>query len=241
MSSYHVPTWRRPIERKIVQQAHAICPVTINLQNALINHGYKGCYYPVPNVVDTESFNINNLPDKKKLSFIHISSLQDRSKNISGLLRSIKELSAIRDDFIFNFIGGDELEKHKSTATNLGIIDKYVFFHGEKKHEEIPALLNQNNVLVMFSHYESLPCVIIEALSCGLPVISSDVGGISEHIDSSRGTLVEAGNEEMLVNAFIRMIDSYKEYKKEDIRLYAVNHFSEKAVAQSFSVVYNHQ
>ena len=92
----------------------------------------------------------------------------------------------------------------------------------------------------MFSNYENLPCVIAEALACGLPVLSSDVGGISEHINDSNGLLVQAGDEEALLSAFNSLLNNLKEkkYKPEDLRDYAIKHFSYMEVSKKFHEIY---
>ena len=76
---------------------------------------------------------------------------------------------------------------------------------GEKSLEEVASLMGESHAFLLFSHYENLPCVILEAFSCGIPVVSSDTGGIREHLDPSRGILVTNGAEDELERALLQM------------------------------------
>jgi glycosyltransferase involved in cell wall biosynthesis len=98
--------------------------------------------------------------------------------------------------------------------------------------------MESSHALVLFSNYENLPCVIVEALACGLPVISTRVGGISEHINAERGILIERGDEAGLQDAFEYMASHIHSYDKSALRTYALERFSNEAVAAAFMELY---
>ena len=83
-----------------------------------------------------------------------------------------------------------------------------------------------------------MPVVINEAFATGLPVLSTRVGGISEHVNAGRGRLFEPGNREVLVNELNQMLDHFTDYHPEEIRKYAQEHFSMKAVGDQLSKIY---
>ncbi len=237
INNMHIPYWQKRVDKTIVKYAERILPVTKNLRDSLINLGYKSQYNIVPNVIDTEKFVPSEIQVMNK-SFIHLSSLNDRIKNISGLIQAVKQLSETRKDFTLNIFGAEDLIKHKAHAEELGLLDTFLFFHGEIDRSEVPDQLQKNICLLMFSNFESLPCVIIEALSCGIPVISTDVGGIKEYISEKEGILIPRGDVEKMVESMNFMLDNYNTFDKSHLREYAVSNFSIKSIALQLDAIY---
>jgi glycosyltransferase involved in cell wall biosynthesis len=91
---------------------------------------------------------------------------------------------------------------------------------------------------VLFSQYENLPCVLLEAWSCGLPVIATDVGGVGEHLggpdqDIDLGVLLQPEDEAGLSAA----VESWAQRKAggtlpdaHAISAYAQSRFTPEAV-----------
>jgi len=87
---------------------------------------------------------------------------------------------------------GPLLEQTKALARQLNMSEKIEFL-GERS--DVALILNQADLFVLFSHWESLPISIIEAMRAGLPVIASDLGGVAELVDDGiSGKLVATGD-----------------------------------------------
>ena len=75
------------------------------------------------------------------------------------------------------------------------------------KREDVPDLLALSNAFVMSSNWEGMPNAMIEAMAMGLPVVSTNVGGVSELVKENRnGYLVPPGDPEALCKAMKRMM-----------------------------------
>ncbi len=98
--------------------------------------------------------------------------------------------------------------------------------------------LGMADALVMFSRYENLPCVILEALCSGLPVISTDVGGIREVINNENGILIASEKEDKLFDAMNNMLNNLDKYDKEKIASAAKEKFNYHAVGNQFNEAY---
>ena len=88
--------------------------------------------------------------------------------------------------------------------------------------------MQKADVLVLFSEMENAPCVISEALCCGLPVISSAVAGIPEMLNIENGLMVDFGDEKGLVVAMAKAIEANGTWDREKIadaahRIYGVD------------------
>ena len=182
---------RKMFTKIVVRNAETVTTVTENLAIAMKNHGLKNDNYVVlPNVVNLDMFHISER-DNNPCKIIHISCFEDKSKNISGLLESLKMIEEKGIDFQCTLIGeGMDLDLMKEKAQNLQLINK-VSFTGLMEGQKLADELSSGDFLVLSSNYENMPVVILEALASGLPVVSTNVGGIKEMIDESKGILVE--------------------------------------------------
>ncbi|AYN04543.1 MULTISPECIES: N-acetyl-alpha-D-glucosaminyl L-malate synthase BshA [unclassified Flavobacterium] len=95
---------------------------------------------------------------------------------------------------------GPEKEKAEILCQELGIYDKVIFFGNSN---EVDKILCFTDLFLLPSETESFGLVALEAMSCGVPVISSNSGGLPEvNFDGYSGYLSDVGNvEEMSVNA----------------------------------------
>jgi|TARA_B110000908_G_scaffold107942_1_gene126803 glycosyltransferase involved in cell wall biosynthesis len=230
-----LPWLERFFSKKISKNASFVCPVSNDLKNSMLKSGLRGNYQIIPNVVNTELFKPTS-KTSKVFTITHISSLLDKHKNISGMLRVAKQLENTIDSFRWNFIGGKE-DQFKDLIKNLDFKQQQIHFIDHLNHEKIPTHLNESDVFVLFSNYENLPCVILEAFSCGTQVIATNVGGIDEFFPNEFGFLIEQNNEKQLLN---KIINLYKKPKNKSSKMhqYAVDNFSSKKICDSFTKLY---
>jgi glycosyltransferase involved in cell wall biosynthesis len=94
---------------------------------------------------------------------------------------------------------GETRAEFEILAQSLGIQDR-VEFLGER--HDVPRLLADSDIFVLSSVSEMFPISILEAMRAGLPVVSSNVGGVSEAIiDGQTGLLVPSGSIEAMTKA----------------------------------------
>ena len=117
----------------VARNDKAIMPVTLNLKNAMIDCGINSSnYIIVPNVVDQIFFNSAITPLRTEPArIIHVSTFEDRSKNISGIIDAVGELKNIRVDFKMVFVGDGvdfEAMKAKTIEKNLSEFIEFTGF-----------------------------------------------------------------------------------------------------------------
>ena len=234
---------RKTACKLVVRNAKTVTTVTENLATAMKNHGLKNDNYVVlPNVVNLDMFHINqkctdainHVP-----TIIHISCFEDKSKNISGLLESLKIIDDKGIDFQCKLIGeGMDLDLMKEKAKELLLINK-VSFTGLLQGQALANELSSGDFLVLSSNYENMPVVILEALASGLPVVSTNVGGIKEMIDDTKGILVEPRNKEALAEAMIKMIETHKNYDANYLRNSVIEKYGYESVGRFLDSIYN--
>jgi len=223
---------RKLFTKIIVRNANFVCPVSTHLRKAMIHFGLKGSYFPVPNVVDTNLFK----PAKKaNKNFVitHISNMDNTFKNITGILRVALNLQTVIPNFQINLIGGIS-KNYISDAKGIDNIN----FIKHIPHKSIASYLNNSDVLVLFSNYENLPCVILEAFACGTPVISTNVGGISEYFPENFGLLIKPNDESALEKAILNIYNFEKRTEKQVMHQYSEDNFSPNMINTTFTKLY---
>lgn len=218
---------RKMLTKRVVANANFVTTVTENLHQAMLSHGLKNKnYFVLPNVVAPEFYNVEVSQQKTKpTTFIHLSSFEDKSKNISGIIRVIEKLSQQRDDFIFKIIGdGMDFQKLKSYAEEIISHQEVVEFTGLLEGEALVEEIVQADAMVIFSNYENFPVVINEALVLGIPVIATQVGGISEMVNDKCGVLIPKGDEEALQKMLSQFLNKELDFDENLIQ----NKYSEK-------------
>ncbi len=223
-----------------ISKAKYIMPVTQHLANAMQQHGIVGNYQIVSNVVRTDKFILgdDNIVNQKKIA-LHISNFDPKAKNMEGILHVVAEISKTRNDFELWIVGySSAIETLKTLAEELDILNKEVFFLGKKVDQELIGIIQKSDFLFMFSNYESQPCVIMEAMSCGKPILSSSVGGIPEMLGTTRGLLSEPKNTEMMIVKMNEMLDNLFNFDSIKIRQFAIEHFSYANVGNQIVHVY---
>lgn len=100
---------------------------------------------------------------------------------------------------------GPMRSKIEQKIIDLNLKDRVVLLGDLIDQQEVFKELSLAKFFILISKHEGLPMSILEAMSSGLPVIASNVGGIKEQIDSSCGVLV-SNNKEDIAEA-IRLLD----------------------------------
>jgi len=113
-----------------------------------------------------------------------------------------------------------------------------VRFHGLKTKPEVAEFMRKADVFVLPSEWENLPCVIIEAMTSGLPIVATSVGGIPEMVDDKMGLLVPPRDSEKLMQALHHMLDTVLNYPRESIAARARARYSYESVGEKLTELY---
>ncbi|MDX6302709.1 MAG: hypothetical protein QOF53_3923 [Nocardioidaceae bacterium] len=101
--------------------------------------------------------------------------------------------------------GGPLLESVRDAAATRGLADR-VLFVGER--QDVPDLLPAFDVFVMSSRYEGMPCAVVEAMRCGLPVVATAVNATPDLvIPGSTGVLVPVARPAELARAIDGLLE----------------------------------
>ncbi len=198
-----------------------------------------------------QTINIDNLFHSTELihnrdsSVVHIGSIGRLvgEKDFSLLIRVFKKVrKKFGKDVYLSIAGNGPLYRPlKKLVKELGL-DKYVKLMGNIEREKIPQFLFSLDIYIQSSMSEGSPLTIKEAMGAGLPIISTNVGGIPEMInDGETGMLVPYGDEDKFVKAIMKMLLMKKSKRKNigaNAREYARKNLSISILAKKQYDIY---
>lgn len=128
----------------------------------------------------------------------------EQPKDQPRLLRVLSQLAAL--PWHLELVGdGPGLPGVKALCQQLGIAAKVTF---SGACTDVPQRLAAADAFVLLSHWEGLPLTILEAMSLGLPVVASDVGGVKETLEPSCGFLIPPADDNILLETLQQLINS---------------------------------
>jgi len=157
----------------------------------------------LPNAVNSEVFYQSQSGEDLNVVFI---GRLETWKGIQVFLDVAEAICKERDDVDFLVVGDGNLRNHVESQCKQSCGNKIKVL-GQVSNEEIATILSGASVLVLPSYVEGLPTVCLEALASEVPVVASDVGGVSEVvIDGETGYLFPPGDVKECFEKIMRLL-----------------------------------
>lgn len=200
-----------PFEKRTYRLADRIVAVSEATKNALVErYGISARKVTViHNAVDTGRLQPLEIP-KNPHSLFYVGRI-DKRKGVEFLIRSMSlVVQAVPDAQLLVGGKGSHLQRMKSLVRQLGL-ERNVTFLGFVPDNELNALYNQAQCVVVPSIFEGFGITVIEAIAAGTRVVGTDVDGIREILNSGEyGRLVPYGDQRALADAVIAELNQPK-------------------------------
>lgn len=238
----HSLTKRQVREARIAFRCAArVMPVSKALQEGIESYNINAHFQVVPNVVDMELFQLGpkGQPAHDIIQFLCVATMPPTHvKGISYLLEAVAQLRNSFSDWQLKIIGdGLARPDYEEQAHQLKVQDQ-VKFLGRKSKTEVADAMRNADVFVLPSVWDNMPCVIIEAMASGLPIVATQVGGIPEMVEEQNGILVPARDAKALCAALKAMVTQHTAYDHDQIAATARSRYSQEAVGRLFYSIY---
>ena len=240
---YHKEAYPRPsviqqfLTRLVANKAKMILPVSEDLANAMRRSGIRSNMNVVYNVIDTSLFIPGEKHQQKGSKLMHVSSLDPIQKNPSLLFGAFAELIQWNPDLQLHIVSDGDFSIFNEEIKQLNIKQNIVY-HGTLDATRIAELLKDSDLFVLTSRFENLPCVLIESISAGVPIVSTNVGGIHEIVGGEEGKLVSIEDQDALVLAIKEQLLRLDKYDSSEMHQKAVQKFSYQAIGTRFTEIY---
>lgn len=116
---------------------------------------------------------------------------QERGKGTELVIESLPLILADFPGATLDVVGyGEALDEFQKMARSMGVADR-VTFHGKVDHKRVMSLLQQADLFCFPTSSEGFPKVVLEALACGLPVVTTPVSVLPQLIGTGCGVIIE--------------------------------------------------
>ena len=159
---------------------------------------------------------------EKRLNLLHKMGLSSDSQILlfSGRLENPKNPMLLLETFKI-ILGQNKLAKLliigdgslKTEMINFAIcsnISKAVHFLGTLRQEDLADIMRISDLFILTSSFEGMPMSVLESLACGLPVVSTDVGGVNRFVkENHSGIVVREHRSEVIARAVLKFVLSH--------------------------------
>ena len=170
------------------------------LLEVFARHGMQGRV--VPNIIDLVRFHpAEHYPPKPQAPHIVVARNLEPIYGIDVALRAFAVVAARLPAARLSVAGSGPLrEELEQLATTLGVADR-VRFTGRLDRDQMAALYREADLSLNPSHVDNMPNSVLESLASGVPVVSTDVGGVPFIVEHGRTALLVPANDAQAMGA----------------------------------------
>ncbi|OQY27193.1 MAG: hypothetical protein B6244_11305 [Candidatus Cloacimonetes bacterium 4572_55] len=196
----------------------------------------KNKFSYIPNAVDIDFFTPPVTKMNQVFTFLNVGWLHYKKRQDLLIKAFIKKFNNRNAKLIIAGDGPELLNLEKLIVKNN--MQKKIELYGLASPLEVKTLMQNANCFVLSSEFETFGVVLIEAMSCGLPVVATRSGGPESIItNESVGILCDSNDLDGLSTAMKKVYSS--NYDPISIRNFVIDNFSEAAIMKKYDSIYN--
>jgi glycosyltransferase involved in cell wall biosynthesis len=159
----------------------------------------------LPNTLDTDVF-YPSLGPTRQPSLLHVSSLVP-VKRFCDILNAFAKVVCKHPRAFLHVVGGRKYREETERLATRVLPRGSFRFHGYLSREELADLMRSVRGLVVASEQETFSRVLMEAMACGLPVLTTRVGGIPAVVRDGDGLFVDVGDVDQISDGMTRLLE----------------------------------
>lgn len=219
------------------QYTNQIISVSQNLKDRIKYHLGKDSIV-VHNTISSEFFKAPKIRQSSgRTNYIATGRLV-YGKGYDLLIRAFADLRLPQDSWQLNIIGDGEEKGELLNQIQQAGLQNNIFLVGQKNKDEIIQLLSSSHVFLMPSRGENFSVAILEALACGLPVITSDCGGARVCISNINGRIFPIDDINALKEIIWKIHNKQIIFNNELISKNCYDNYSPKVIADKLTTIF---
>lgn len=228
-----------------IEQSDGVTAVSRHLkEKTQVNYHIDKDIEVIHNFVDTNVFKrIEDAPLRKHFApngekvIVHTSNFRV-VKRVTDAIRVMKEIENEVNAKLVLVGDGPDRSECERLCRELDLCNKVMFLG---KQDGLVEILSAADLFIIPSQSESFGLAALEAMACGLPVISSSVGGLPELVrHNETGYISEIGDIRRMAKYTVELLNNEKKYKlfAQRARERAVNHFDKSLIVPAYENYY---
>jgi glycosyltransferase involved in cell wall biosynthesis len=197
------PRWKRVL-RRIIRSADWLLSASEEIRDVALGLYRHPRAEALTNGVDTAVFAPQPAAPRRRQRLIVPRRLFEKN-GVEYFIRALPRVRELLDVEAVLVGDGPERGRLEALVAELGLRDAVTFL-GSRPNDEMPGLLASADIAVFPSLMEATSVAALEAMSCGLPVAASRVGGLPEIVDEDVGTLFEPANPAAQADALLALL-----------------------------------
>ncbi len=193
----------------------------------------------LPNALNTDVFYPDETMEKKPW-LLHVSGLDSEHKRFDDILNAFAQLIKKKPDAVLHVAGGtpEMVTKRENQAREI-LPEGSFKFHGVIPKEELADLMRQSSGFIFPSSFETFGCVLMEAMACGCPVLTTSVGGVPAVVQENDGIFVDVGDITAIAEGMTRLLNGDHKFDMKRISNQTRDRFSHETVGKLLHQIHN--
>lgn len=227
-----------PVFRRIWENADAIVANSRGLKNRALKFLPSVLIEVIPNGVDLNFFRpAENKPRDAKIKLLTVGRLSV-TKRVEMLIDAVRILHDTGFNAHLTVVGGGALQNRLKSLITTAKLDDRIELTGRIEQEKMPQIYRQSDIFVSATLQEGMSNAMLEAMACGLPIVTTPCEGIEELIGDN-GIVVGQTSAQAIADAVKSIVDNEQLYNKMCTQARArAEQFNWKNVADQYLQMY---
>jgi glycosyltransferase involved in cell wall biosynthesis len=186
-------------------QAARVLPANKFAERDYRRYGLQPSVTWMPNTFDVEMFRPEPARVRKPW-LLHVSGFSP-VKRVGDIIHAFRQVSAQRPGAVLHLVGPATYRAATEALAARELAPHTYRFHGVLSQPAIADLMRRASGFVLASEVETFGCVLMEAMACGCPVLTTGTGGIRGVVGPDEGLFVEVGRIEQIAEGMLKLLD----------------------------------
>lgn len=222
--------WKKSYLPRILKNANGVISVGKKLANTLESKYQIRKVKVIPNYIDTDQFRIKPYRKSSDFRFLFVGGLESH-KGVLELVQAFHQSKI--EGASLHIVGTGILDDEIKEYIKEYKLHNTISLYGEVANNKLPEIYNSAHVYVSVSKYETFGVTVLEAMSCGLPVLYTASGGPDELVMDFAGHKIQERTIQGIMDGMKKIKEEYALFDAEQIRGHVINQYGSQKMIRA--------